>query len=169
MRQREMTRYRAGGAGGTLRNGAARATADHTASYLVLTRDEATARSIVEEPTPLPVLNGSHHHRPHKVGLLERLHRFWLGEIDLAPLALFRIVYGILLVNWVWQLFPNLAPFFTDEGMLPRTSLLAFHPLRFSLLNLVGIWWQVCLFWLAGLAVALMLTVGYRTRLACAL
>ena len=98
-----------------------------------------------------------------KSGPVVRLQQFWLGEVNLAPLGLFRIVYGVLLFNWFWQLLPNLAPFFTDEGMLPRRSLLAFYPNRFSLLSLVGEWWQVCLFWLAGLAVALMLTVGWRT------
>jgi predicted DCC family thiol-disulfide oxidoreductase YuxK len=104
-----------------------------------------------------------------KSGPVVRLRQFWLGEVNLAPLGLFRIVYGVLLFNWFWQLLPNLASFFTDEGMLPRRSLLAFYPNRFSLLSLVGEWWQVCLFWFAGLAVALMLTVGWRTRTASTL
>lgn len=104
-----------------------------------------------------------------KPSLTGRLLQLLLAETDLAPLGLFRIVYGVLLVNWTWQLLPNLAPFFTDEGMLPRHALLALHPGRLSLLTLVGDWWGVALFWLAGLAAAVMLTVGYRTRLACAL
>ena len=94
---------------------------------------------------------------------------FWTGEIDLAPLALFRIVFGALLFNWFWQLYPNLVPFFTDEGMLPRRSLLEFYPVRISLLNAVGEWWAVALFWAASLVVAVMVTIGYRTRLACLL
>jgi len=128
-------------------------------------------RSVWAVTTPSVVRedNGAPSAAEPKRSALQRLRGFWLGEADLAPLGLFRIVYGILLFNWVWQLLPNLSPFFTDEGMLPRSSLLTFFPVRFSLLNVVGEWWQVWLFWLASLAVAVMLTVGYRTRTACVL
>ena len=102
-------------------------------------------------------------------GLLQRFAAFWVGQVDLAPLALFRIVFGALLFNWFWQLYPNLVPFFTDEGMLPRRSLLEFYPVRISLLNAVGEWWAVALFWAASLVIAVMVTIGYRTRLACLL
>jgi predicted DCC family thiol-disulfide oxidoreductase YuxK len=99
-------------------------------------------------------------------GPLARLSQFWCGQADLAPLALFRIAYGAMLFGWFWQLLPNMTPFFTDEGMLPRSLLLTLHPLRFSLLNVGGELWQIWPFWLAGLLVAVMLMVGYRTRLA---
>lgn len=102
-------------------------------------------------------------------GPLARLAAFWTGEVDLAPLAVFRIVFGALLFNWFWQLYPNLTAFFTDEGMLPRRSLLEFHPIRITLLNVVGEWWAVAIFWGASLLVAVMVTIGYRTRLACLL
>ncbi len=95
--------------------------------------------------------------------------RFWFGETDLAPVALFRIVYGLLFFNWTWQLYPNLAAFFTDEGILPRERLLASYGDRFTLLNLVGEWWQVAIFWTLGLVVALMLTFGWRSRAAALL
>lgn len=107
--------------------------------------------------------------RTSSPGPLRRLAAFWAGEIDLAPVALFRVVFGALLFNWFWQLYPNLAPFFTDEGMLPRRSLLEFYPARISLLNAVGEWWAVALFWAASLVIAVMVTIGYRTRLACLL
>jgi hypothetical protein len=100
---------------------------------------------------------------------MRRLRDFWIGQADLAPVALFRIVYGIQLFNWFWQLFPNLAAFFTDEGILPRAQLVSFFPDRFSLLTAMGAWWQVAIFWAACLAVAVMLTVGWRTRTACIL
>jgi predicted DCC family thiol-disulfide oxidoreductase YuxK len=100
---------------------------------------------------------------------LRRLTAFWVGEIDLAPLALFRIVFGLLLFNWFWQLYPNFGAFFTDEGMLPRRSLLEFHPVRITLLNAVGEWWAITIFWIASLVIATMVTIGYRTRLACVL
>ncbi len=91
---------------------------------------------------------------------------FWLGEADLAPVALFRILYGLQLFNWFWQLYPNLTAFFTDDGIFSRRQLLAFHPDRLSLLNLVGEWWQVALIWAFSCVVALALTIGWRTRLA---
>ena len=94
------------------------------------------------------------------------LREFWLGEADLAPVSLFRILYGIQLFNWVWQLYPNLSAFFTDEGILPRRSALTYYADRFSLLNLVGDWWQVAIFWALGLVVAVLLTIGWRSRLA---
>jgi len=92
--------------------------------------------------------------------------RFLIGEADLAPVALFRILFGLLLFNWVWQLYPNLAAFFTDEGILPRQELLDHYADRFSLLNLFGEWWQVAIFWALGLVVALMLVFGWRSRIA---
>jgi hypothetical protein len=96
---------------------------------------------------------------------MKRLREFWIGEIDLAPLSLFRILYGIQLFNWIWQLYPNLTAFFTDEGVLPRRSLLVTFADRFSLLTLFGPWWQVAVFWVVGLTVAVLLTVGWRSRL----
>lgn len=96
---------------------------------------------------------------------MSRLREFWIGTTDLAPLSLFRILYGVQLFNWFWQLYPNLAPFFTDEGILPRRALLVTYADRFSLLNVLGPWWQVAVFWLIALVVAALLTMGWRSRL----
>jgi len=96
---------------------------------------------------------------------MRALRQFWLGEVDLAPLCVFRILYGLQLVNWVWQLYPNLSAFFTDEGILPRRALLVSYADRLTLLDLFGTWWQVAIFWVAALGVAAMLTVGWRSRL----
>lgn len=103
------------------------------------------------------------------MSLARRLGAFWLGQADLAPLGLFRIVFGLLLVNWFWQLGPDLGEFFTDEGLLPRSSALASFGDRFSLLHLFGQWWQVALFYAAAVASALLLAIGYRTRIAAVL
>jgi hypothetical protein len=97
---------------------------------------------------------------------VKTLRAFWVGEADIAPVAFFRILYGLQLFNWFWQLYPNLTAFFTDEGIFPRRQLLAFYPDRLSLLNLVGEWWQVAAIWGFSCIVALALTVGWRTRLA---
>jgi len=91
---------------------------------------------------------------------------FWWGQADVAPVALFRIVYGILAVNWFWQLLPNLTAFFTDEGMFPRLSQVTFFGLQFTLLNSAGETWEVAVFWLASLVVAIALAVGFHTRTA---
>ena len=100
---------------------------------------------------------------------MRRLRDFWFGEADVAPVALFRIVFGLLLFNWFWQLFPNLTAFFTDEGILPRHELALTYPDRLSLLNLSGDWWPVAILWAVSCLVALAVTVGWHTRLACLL
>jgi hypothetical protein len=97
------------------------------------------------------------------------MRRFWFGEADVAPVALFRILFGLLLFNWFWQLFPNLTAFFTDEGILPRRELALSDPDRLSLLNLSGDWWLVAIVWSISCLVALALTLGWRTRLMCLL
>jgi hypothetical protein len=97
------------------------------------------------------------------------LRRFWFGEADVAPVALFRILFGLLLFNWFWQLFPNLTAFFTDEGILPRRELALSDPDRLSLLNLSGDWSLVAIVWSISCLVALALTLGWRTRLMCLL
>src|SRR5215213_5310224 len=87
----------------------------------------------------------------------ERLRDFWIGQVDLAPVALFRIVYGLLLFSWFWRLRPGLGSFFTDQGMLPRSTLYTLGPARLTLLSLVDQDWAVSLVWLAGLVVAVLL------------
>lgn len=91
---------------------------------------------------------------------------FWTGQADVAPVALFRIAYGLLALNWFWQLLPNLTAFFTDEGMFPRASQVSFFARNFTLLNVAGDTWQVALIWLASLAAAAALTIGFHTRTA---
>jgi hypothetical protein len=98
-----------------------------------------------------------------------RLREFWVGRADLAPVALFRIVYGVELFNWFWQLYPNLNAFFTDQGFMPRSLLVTQFPDRFSLITGMGMWWQIALFWAACLVVSVMLTIGWHTRTACIL
>src|SRR5688500_11106149 len=100
---------------------------------------------------------------------MRRLRAFWFGEADLAPVALFRIFFGLLLFNWFWQLFPNLTAFFTDEGILPRREAALLDPDRLSLLNLSGDWWLVAIAWSVSCVVPLALTLGWHTRVICLL
>jgi hypothetical protein len=107
--------------------------------------------------------------RKRKTSLVGGLREFWIGRADLAPVALFRIVYGVQLFNWFWQLMPNIPAFFTDEGFMPRSLLVSMFPDRFSLITGMGTWWQIAIFWAACIAVAVMLTVGWHTRTAAIL
>jgi Vitamin K-dependent gamma-carboxylase len=107
--------------------------------------------------------------KKRKLSPAGRLREFWIGRADLAPVSLFRIVYGVELFNWFWQLYPNIPAFFTDEGFMPRTLLVTEFPDRFSLIAGMGTWWQIDLFWAACLVVAIMLTIGWHTRTACIL
>ncbi|MDQ6859410.1 MAG: HTTM domain-containing protein [Chloroflexota bacterium] len=91
---------------------------------------------------------------------------FWSGQADVAPIALFRVIYGVLAVNWFWQLLPNLAQFFSDEGMLPRASQVTFFGAQFTLLNAAGATWQVGIFWALALVAAVALAIGFHTRTA---
>ena len=93
-----------------------------------------------------------------------RLREFWFGEADIAPVALFRILFGLQLFNWFWQLFPNLTAFFTDEGILPRHAQALSDADRLSLLNVSGEWWLVAVIWVVSCVVALALTLGWHTR-----
>ena len=97
---------------------------------------------------------------------MKRESRFWWGQTDLAPVAVFRIVFGLLTFNWFWQLYPHLSQFFTDEGMFPRSSQVSFFPLHFTLLNIAGDWWQVAIVWVLALAAAAAMAVGFHTRTA---
>lgn len=100
---------------------------------------------------------------------MRRLRDFWFGEADVAPVAIFRICFGILLFNWFWQLYPNLTAFFTDEGILSRHELSIAYGDRLSLLSLSGDWSAVAILWALSCVVALLLTLGWRTRLMCLL
>jgi hypothetical protein len=96
---------------------------------------------------------------------MRRLREFWLGQIDMAPVSAFRILFGLQLFNWIWQLYPNLTAFFTDEGILPRRDVLLQYGERVTVLGLFGQTWQVAIFWALSLVVAVLLTVGWRSRL----
>src|SRR5437899_708259 len=97
---------------------------------------------------------------------MRRLRDFWFGEADVAPVAVFRILFGLLLFNWFWQLYPNLTAFFTDAGILPRSDLASSYPDRLSVLSLSGEGWVVAAIWAVSCVVALSLAAGAHTRLA---
>jgi hypothetical protein len=77
--------------------------------------------------TPLAFPSDAGHPQGLSSSAATRLDEFWFSEVDLAPLGLFRIIFGIELLNWFWQLLPNLGAFFTEDRMLPGATL---RPLR---------------------------------------
>jgi Vitamin K-dependent gamma-carboxylase len=45
---------------------------------------------------------------------------FWFEPFSTAPLAVFRIAFGLLMLAWSISLLPELSAFFTKGGILPR-------------------------------------------------
>jgi predicted DCC family thiol-disulfide oxidoreductase YuxK len=90
---------------------------------------------------------------------------FWFGELDLRPIALFRIALGLLILFNLLDLAPNLTAWFSDEGLLPRPLLLSStrHD-RFSLHDAFGTPTATWVYWFLAMTVASAMTVGYRTR-----
>jgi hypothetical protein len=89
-------------------------------------------------------------------------------SLDLRSLALFRIALGSVLIGDLVARAQDLRAFYTDFGVLPRHELLSQFrwPEFWSLHVLSGAaWFQVLLFIVAG-AFALMLLIGYQTRVA---
>jgi len=88
--------------------------------------------------------------------------------IDLRTLALVRILAGVTVLATLLILFQDVAEFFTDDGIYPRSHWLrrSTNPYVVSVHVIRGeYWWQAFLFGVHGIF-ALMLMVGYKTRLA---
>lgn len=95
----------------------------------------------------------------------------WAGlreifAIDLRTLALLRVGLAVMIIADLVLRARDLRAHYTDFGIMPRAVIDGFmHPASFSLHLMNGsAWFQVVLFLLAGL-LALLLLVGYRTRL----
>ena len=96
-----------------------------------------------------------------------------LFGIDTRSLAVFRIALGLVILADLLIKVPDLAAFYTDDGVLPRALLAeqvgARAPALLPILNLVphvavdGVVGQALLFVLAG-AVAVLLVAGWQTR-----
>lgn len=90
--------------------------------------------------------------------------------IDTRALAAFRIALGLVLIVDLLLRFRDLRAFYTDSGVLPRSTLTELYPTfaRVSPYAISGEAWAILLlFMIAGVAAAA-LTVGYRTRIATA-
>ncbi|MDZ7747199.1 MAG: HTTM domain-containing protein [Halobacteriales archaeon] len=88
--------------------------------------------------------------------------------IDVRALATLRIALGLLVLCDLALRLPNIAAFYTDTGVLPRSILLEAYPTigRLSLYTLSGsLAWALALFGLTAVA-AVAFIAGYRSRLA---
>jgi hypothetical protein len=91
-----------------------------------------------------------------------------LFSCDLRSLALFRVCLALILLSDMAVRFSDLQAHYTDFGVLPRFALLAsfLHPWAWSIHLLGGTWWFEALLLAIQAVFALMLLIGYRTRLA---
>lgn len=88
--------------------------------------------------------------------------------VDLRTLAVFRMVAGITILWMLAILLQDVEVFFTDRGVSPREHWLEQRVNTFVVsLHMIGgeLWWQYLLFG-AQAVFAVMLIVGYKTRLA---
>ena len=90
--------------------------------------------------------------------------------VDPRALAAFRVALGVVLLVDLGLRARNLVAFYTDDGVLPRTTLAEASPLgaRLSLHAISGEPGAAAALFLAAALAAVALAVGYRTRVAAA-
>jgi hypothetical protein len=92
--------------------------------------------------------------------------RFFFGPISARPLGAFRIAIGLIALANLALLSADLDYWFTDAGLLQGTEAReAAGPLRFSLLHWVQDPWSVRVYFMATATVAVLLTIGWHSRL----
>jgi Vitamin K-dependent gamma-carboxylase len=95
--------------------------------------------------------------------------RFWFEPVSTAPLAVFRIAFGLIVFVWTLSLLPQLSPFFTKGGILPQQP-----PYSGDLREAWGLFGifpsetAVVLVWVALLLASVALTIGLFSQLAAA-
>src|SRR5262249_37144665 len=91
---------------------------------------------------------------------------YWFGRVDSRPLSVLRILYAGILLKIALYHIPITSIFYTDNGVYPRWTMLAYERVeRFSLMDSLSQDWMVYLFWAVWIVVLILLLVGYRTRL----
>lgn len=90
-----------------------------------------------------------------------------LFRADLRVLALFRILFGLVMFMDILRRIPYIDIFYSDKGVLPISYLLSssYKSLPFSLLPAFGSPWEANVFFNAGLVFCLLYIIGYRTKL----
>jgi hypothetical protein len=91
--------------------------------------------------------------------------RFFFGPVSARPLAIFRIVYGVLMMCYLLLMTVEFDFWYTGQGLLQGTeSQEVAAPLRFSPLQYVQDPITPRIVWGVAFAAALGLTLGWRTR-----
>jgi len=90
--------------------------------------------------------------------------KFWLGQLDPRPLALFRIVFGLAVLQDLVDLAFEFPAFFTDGGMLPRSVSREWW--AWSVFDLVSGTTGAAALFIVALVAVISFTIGFQTRLA---
>jgi hypothetical protein len=109
-----------------------------------------------------PVRRASEPLRRAVVAAAAGWNRFWYEPASTSTLGLLRIAYGTVLTLWALSVAPDVLTFFGDDGVLHRP------PDRPWAVGLLHVWSSdtaVVICWIALFTAAVLLTVGYRTRL----
>lgn len=87
---------------------------------------------------------------------------------DLRSLGLFRICLALVVLADLIIRFGGLTAHYSDQGLLPRAALakIGSSPFYWSILNFSGQPWVQAILFLLTIGIALLLLIGYRTRLA---
>lgn len=92
---------------------------------------------------------------------------YWFGQADGRPIAIFRVLFGLVLLKHALYHVPIAGALFSDSGIFPRWVLYQglVRPDRVSILDSLGADWSVTLFFAAWAVIAICLTAGYRSSL----
>jgi hypothetical protein len=92
--------------------------------------------------------------------------RFWFDPVSTAPVAVFRIVFGLVVFFWTLSLLPELSPLFTKEGVLPQQP--HYTAGAWGLLGSFPSKTAVVIVWTVVLVASIALVLGLFSQLAAA-
>ncbi|HEY7422217.1 MAG TPA: HTTM domain-containing protein [Gaiellaceae bacterium] len=104
--------------------------------------------------------------RDQLAAALDGWNNFWFEEVSTATLAVFRIVFGLILFFWTLSLLPELSPFFTKSGVLPQQP--HYTGGGWGLLGEFTSHTAVVIAWVALLIASIALVLGVFSQLAAA-
>ena len=90
---------------------------------------------------------------------------YWFGDVDARPLGLFRIAFAALMLKEaIYHIFVA-EIWYSDAGMLPLRLLPRVSPTTPTLMSSMDAAWMVDVFFLIWAVVALLLLIGWQTRM----
>ncbi len=89
---------------------------------------------------------------------------YWFGDVDVRPLSLFRIAFAALMLKEaIYHIFVA-EVWYSDGGMLPSSLLMRVSPNTPTLMSGLSETWMAIAFFVLWAIVALLLLVGWQTR-----